>query len=125
MGLYQLISMRVNLTKEEVNEMSAETAKQMFQEMQLEELKTQDKLNKKTVDTISNVQLNKEVKVAFPFIDTVSNGWLTLPNSNKGIDTLPVVFYKTLKPANKLQTNQFYNFLRIRLVKDTVVLIKR
>lgn len=125
MGLYHLVSMRVNLTKEEVNEMSAETAKQMFQEMRLEKIRQMDTVNQKSADTVLYTQILREVKIAFPFIDTMSNGWLTHPNSNNSVDTLPVVFYKTLKPVNKAQANQFYNFLCARLTKDTVVLIKQ
>ncbi len=125
MHSYHLVSMRVNLTKEEVSELSAEMTKQMFQEMHLEELRQPDTISKKPADTVSYIQILKEVKIAFPFIDTISNGWITLPNSNNNIDTLPIVFYKTLKPVNKSQANQFYNFLRVRLARDTVVLIKR
>lgn len=125
MNLYHLISMRVNLTKEEVSQLSAEMTKQMFQEMHLDEYKLQDTLNKNPVDTISYTQILKETKIAFPFIDTMSHGWLTIPNSNTDADTLAVVFYKTLKNVNKSKTNQFYNFLRVRLAKDSIVLIKR
>jgi len=122
---YHLVSMRVNLTKEEVSELSAEMTKQMFQEMHLEEIRQMDTANRKPADTVSYVQILKEIRIAFPFIDTISNGWLTFPNSNNSVDTLPVVFYKTLKPVNKSQAKQLYNFLRTRLAKDSVVLIKR
>ncbi len=125
MKSYHLVSMRVNLTKEEVNELSAETAKQMFQEMHLEEIRQMDTVNKKLVDTVSYTQILKEVKIAFPFVDTMSNGWITLPNPNNNIDTLPIIFYQTRKVTSKSQNSQLYNFLRARLARDTVVLIKR
>jgi uncharacterized hydrophobic protein (TIGR00271 family) len=122
---YHLVSMRVNLTKEEVSELSAEMTKQMFQEMHLEEIRQIDTMNKKSIDSVSYRQIFKEVKIAFPFIDTLSNGWITLPNANNNIDTLPIVFYHTKKSTTKFQRDQLYNFLRARLEKDTVVLIKR
>jgi predicted small secreted protein len=117
--------MRVNLTKEEVNELSAEMTKQMFQEMHLQEIKQQDTLAVKVADTISYHQIFKEVKIAFPFVDTVINGWIMLPNSNQSIDTIPAVVYSTLRRTSKTQTNQFYNFLLARLATDTVALIKK
>lgn len=125
MGLYHLVSMRVNLTKEEVSQLSAEMINQMFQEMHLEELKLQNILSKQVPDTVSYARVLKEVKIAFPFIDTMSNGWLIHPNNRNAVDTLPVVFYQTTKPISKFQTNQFYNFLCARLAQDSVVLIKR
>jgi hypothetical protein len=97
----------------------------MFQEMHLEEIRQIDTMNKKSIDSVSYRQIFKEVKIAFPFIDTLSNGWLTLPNANNNIDTLPIVFYHTKKSTTKFQRDQLYNFLRARLEKDTVVLIKR
>ena len=125
MGLYHLLSMRVNLTKEEVNALSAEMTKQMFREMHLEELRLPDTTAKKSLDNISYTQILKEVRVAFPFIDTMSNGWIMLPNNKTTLDTVPVVFYQTLRPISKSQANQFYKFLRVRLATDTVVLVKR
>ncbi len=125
MRLYRLVSIRVNLTKEEVSELSAEMTKQMFQELHLDEIKQQDTVNNKFTDTFSSRQIFKEVKIAFPFVDTMSNGSITIPNAKNALDTLPVIFYQTLKPVNKVQTNQLYRFLLVRLAKDTVVLIKR
>lgn len=125
MKQYRLVSMRVNLTKEEVSELSAEMTKQMFQEMHLEELKEQNTLNNKPVDTLSFAQVSKEVKVAFPYIDTTINGWMFLPDTSHSVDTIPTIIYKTIKPITKSQTKQLYEFLRVRLSADTVVLIKK
>lgn len=112
MKLYHLVSMRVNLTKEEVNELSAEMAKQMFQEMHLQDINQQDTVKSKPADALSYSQVLKEIKIAFPFVDTVVNGWIMLPNAKNSIDTIPVV-YKTFKPINKTQTTQLYNFLQV------------
>lgn len=125
MKMCRLVSMRVNLTKEEVSELSAETAKQMFDEMHLAELRQRDTVAKSSADTFSYTQVLKEVKIAFPFIDTLSNGWMPFINANNNIDTLPIIFYQSRKFPTKSQSGQLYNFLRIRLECDTLVLIKR
>ncbi|MEO6582774.1 MAG: DUF389 domain-containing protein, partial [Ferruginibacter sp.] len=125
MKTYHLVSMRVNLTKEEVNELSAEMTKQMFREMHLEEIRHQDTLATAQRDTISYQQILKEVKIVFPFVDTLSNGWMTLPNQNKSTDRLPIIFYRTKWAINKRQLNQLYHYLQLRIKADTVVLIKK
>lgn len=122
---YHLVSMRVNLTKEEVSELSAEMTKQMFQEMHLEEIRQTDTIRRKPSDTVSYIQILKEVKIAFPFIDTFSNGWIRVSDTNKNIDSLPIIFYQTRKGISKTQNKQLYNFLRARLARDTFVLINR
>lgn len=125
MKSYQLVSMRVNLTKEEVSALSAEMTKQMFQEMHLEELKAQNPINEQSANTLSFTQIFREIKIAFPSIDTTINGWIMLPGTKNLIDTVPAIVYTTIKPLTKRQTNQFYNFLCARLSADTVVLIKK
>lgn len=125
MKAYHLVSMGVNLTKEEVSELSAEMTKQMFQEMHLEEIRQIDTVDKKPVDTVSYTQILKEVKIAFPFVDTLSNGWITHTKPNNNIHTLPIIFYQTKKQPPNRKTSQLYNFLRTRLARDTFVLIKR
>jgi len=123
MATYHLQSMRVNMTKEEVNALSADVSRQMFQQLQLENLSKANKNNE--VDTLSYVQLRKETKAAFSFIDTLYNGWLTIPNPLGKIDTIPVVFYKAEGRTTTLQQGQLYQFLKVVLRKDTVVLIKQ
>jgi uncharacterized membrane protein len=123
MGTYHLQSMRVNMTKEEVNALSADVSRQMFQQLQLENLSKANKNNE--VDTLSYVQLRKETKAAFSFVDTLYNGWLKIPDPLGKIDTIPVVFYKTKGRTTTLQLNQLYQFLKVVLQKDTVVLIKQ
>ena len=124
MGSYQLLSMRVNLTKEEVKALSADMAKQMFQEMQLKELNERGASNT-PVDTLAYVQIFKAAKIAFPYLDTMINGRMMVPNAAHTIDTLAMVIYKTSKPITKTQIDQLYNFLCTGLAKDTVVLIKK
>ena len=125
MGSYHLVSIRVNLTKEEVSELSAEMTKQMFQEMHLDEIKQSDTVAVNAGDTLSYTQVNKEVKIAFPFVDSISNGWQILPNNKSSLDTFPVIYYETVKPVNKRQTNLLYKYLLTRLGTDTVVLLKK
>ncbi len=123
MAKYHLQSMRVNMTKEEVNALSAEVSRQMFQQLQLENLSNGNKNH--IEDTLAFVKLRNETKAAFSFIDTLYNGWLTMPNPIGKIDTVPVVFYKAKGRTTILQQAQLYRFLKIVLQKDTVVLIKQ
>ncbi len=125
MRTYHLVSLRVNLTKEEVSALSAETTKQIFQEMHLEEIRQRDTVNGNTVDTALYAHILTEVKIAFPFVDTLSNGLIMLTNSQHSVDTIPVVVYKTFKSINKTQQNQLYKFMCTRLGRDTVLLIKK
>jgi len=117
---YHLLSMRVNMTKEEVNELSADVSRQMFQQLQLQYIAAENNLHEN--DTLSYVQLSKEAAAAFPFIDTLYNGWLTVPDSLKKIDTIPAVFFKVKKRITKTQSKRLYDFLVVRLVKDTLLL---
>jgi len=125
MRSYHLVTMRVNLTKEEVSQLSAEMTRQMFDELHLEEIKEQSRLKQAPADTLSYTQVFKEVKIAFPFIDTVSNGWITMPGYNNTIDTIPVITYKASGRINNAKSKQLYKFLLARFAKDTVVLLKR
>jgi uncharacterized hydrophobic protein (TIGR00271 family) len=120
---YVLKPARVNMTKEEVNELSAEVSRQMFQQLQLELLE-QEKANPPP-DTLSYTQLNREVNAAFPFVDSLYQGWFLVQDSVRRTDTLPAVFYRTRFPASFLQQQQLYQYLKIRLAKDTVVMILR
>lgn len=124
LGIYKLQTMRVNLTKEEVSQLSAEMTRQMFQEMHLEEIK-KDRDAAVTSDTLPMIQVYKEVKIAFPFIDTISTGSLTVADTNNSTKTLPVIFYKAKKKVSNASEKQFYSFLLVRLSKDTLVLMKR
>jgi uncharacterized hydrophobic protein (TIGR00271 family) len=126
MRQYRIKPTRVNLTKEEVSELSAEMTRQMFQEMHLDELKQEALDAQKVKDTLPLKQISTELKIVLPFIDTISSGWLTTTNDmNYVADTLPVIFYRTNKSISKGQLKQFYSFLVVRLSKDTVVLIKK
>ncbi|MDQ6844705.1 MAG: TIGR00341 family protein [Bacteroidota bacterium] len=122
---YEVMPMRVNLTKEEVSALSADMTKQIIEEMHLKEMKEQIILGEKARDTLSLKQLFKEVKIAFPVIDTLSNGWIIYPDASRVVDTIPIVFYKTLKRVSKKETQQLYNYLLVRFAKDTVALIKQ
>ena len=125
LAMYELKPMRVNLTKEEVSQLSAEMSRQMFQEMHLQEIKEESSLKMPAADTLPYTQVFKEAKVAFPFIDTLSNGWITVPDTANRVDTFPVVFYKSPRNLSRRQTSQLYSYLITRFSKDTVVLLKR
>lgn len=120
---YELKPLRVNMTKEEVNQLSADVSRQMFQQLQLEQMNNGD--NDQQKDSLSYVQLAGEVKTAFLFVDTLYNGWITLPDSSRNMDTLPVVFYTTRGRVTNDQQAQLYNFLKLRLQRDSVLMLKQ
>ncbi|RYD95497.1 MAG: DUF389 domain-containing protein [Sphingobacteriales bacterium] len=119
---YRLRPHRVNLTREEINELSAEASRQMYRQLQLEELKVSDN---QSADTLSYVQLDKETRVAFPFVDTLYSGWATVPRAAGGIDTLALVFYETRNTPPPRQRDQLYRYLKLRLDRDSIVLVNR
>jgi uncharacterized hydrophobic protein (TIGR00271 family) len=123
MAKYHLQSMRVNMTKEEVNALSADVSRQMFQQLQLQQM--DDEKKNHVADTLSYKQLTNEARAAFPFVDTLYNGWLTFPGSATKPDTFAAVFYKLKKPVTRTQSQQLYKFLLARLNKDTLLLIKK
>jgi hypothetical protein len=122
---YKLKPMRVNPTKEEVSQLSAEMTRQMFQEMHLEEIKQESVVNGTAMDTLPMKQLYREVKIVFPFVDTISNGWLTIEDTSNGAKTLPVIFYDSKRSITTAEVQRFYSYLAVRLSKDTVVLMNK
>lgn len=125
MKKYKLKAMRVNLTKEEVSQLSEEMTKQMFQELHLEEIKQDKGVINTSNDTVSIKMLNREVKIAFPVIDTLSTGSITVADPNNTVNTLPVIFYHSKKPLNNSVQTQLYSYLIARLSQDTLILINR
>ncbi len=125
MKIYKLKAMRVNLTKEEVSQLSAEMTRQMFQEMHLNEIKQEKQQNNAEGDTLQIKQVNKEVHIAFPFIDSITSGSMAVSDTAHLINSLPVIFYTAKFPLRGSRQKQIYSYLVIRLSKDTLVLIKR
>ena len=123
MAKYHLQSMRVNMTKEEVNALSADVSRQMFQQLLLQQM--DDEKKNHVADTLSYKQLTSEARAAFSFVDTLYNGWLTIPGATAKQDTFAAVFYKVKKPATRAQSQQLYKFLLARLNRDTLLLIKK
>lgn len=121
---YYLVPMRVNLTKEEVSQLSEEMTRRIIDELHLEQIKTQSQANETVATTLAFESINKETKIAFPFIDTLSNGWVIYQDTLKSLDTIPVVFYKSSGNVTDKNRSQLYDYLRQRLTKDTVLLIK-
>ncbi len=119
---YQVAPQRVNLSREEIAELSRGAIRNMFQQMEMVNLKQE--ATEPDADTIAFSGIRSELKVLFPFVDSSYAGRMTSRTKNGTIDTLPVVFYS----ANRIsaaQQNQMYNFLKLRLVTDSLVLIKK
>ncbi|HEX6334911.1 MAG TPA: DUF389 domain-containing protein [Flavisolibacter sp.] len=121
MNRYELKLLRVNLTREEVNELSSDISRQMFQQLQLE-LLAREAGNKP--DTLSYTALAQEVRAAFPFVDTVYHGWMTVPDTLNRVDTLPIVFYRAAE-TSQVQDSLLYRYLKVRLRNDTVVMMRQ
>ncbi|RYY90910.1 MAG: DUF389 domain-containing protein [Chitinophagaceae bacterium] len=79
---YRVRPHRVNLTREEVNELSAEVSRQMYQQMQLDELNTRDSTAR---DTLSFGRLGSEVRIAFPFVDRARSTRCRLYFTSRGV----------------------------------------
>lgn len=124
MGKYRLLPMRVNLTREEVNQLTSQTTKKIIEDMHLQELR-ENLLLTRGNDSLSYHQIYDETKAAFPFLDTLSNGWLIQPLSNNRIDTLPIIFYKTSGDIDAATLSRLYNYFTKRLQRDSVVLIRQ
>ncbi|MEO8713187.1 MAG: TIGR00341 family protein [Parafilimonas sp.] len=120
---YYLKVFRVNLTKDEISSLSAETAKQVMNEIQLQAIKDKPLINFEDSLKMQSILPGAELKVAFPYIDTVTSGIL-MSLSNTGIrDTLPIFLYKTKRSLHTDQKDQLYQYLLTRTKKDTVVLL--
>lgn len=118
---YLLKPVRVNMTKEEVNALSAEVSRQMFHQLQLQLL--QQEKNKVPSDTLPYMDINREVKIAFPFVDSLYLGKLIFQKPAQSADTLPAVFYRTRSRIRTSQQRRLYEFMKARLGDDTAVMI--
>ena len=120
---YYLKVFRVNLTKDEISNLSAETAKQVMNEIQLQAIKDKPLIDFEDSLKQQSVLPGPELKIAFSYIDTVTSGIL-MSLSNTGIrDTLPIFFYKSKRSLHTDQKDQLYQYLLSRTKKDTVVLL--
>ncbi len=124
MGTYHVKPMRINLTKEEIGEMSVEATRQMFQELHLEDIKKDRDSLEAAKDRLSFDQYMTQTQKVFPFVDTMYNGWLMLPK-NSTIDTVPAVFYTSRRRVSKSQEVQLYEFLKLHFSTDTLALLRR
>jgi uncharacterized hydrophobic protein (TIGR00271 family) len=124
MKRYRFTPMRVNLTKEEVNQLTSETTKKIIEDLHLQEFK-ENILLLKNSDTLSFAQLYDESKIAFPFIDTLINGWVMQPGLKNKIDTLPIIFYSLNSNINNDTKNQLYKYFLKRSKADTLIMVER
>ena len=92
MASYHFVATRINLTKDEVDQLTTEKTRQIVEEMHLNEIKEQSLPIEKSADTLSFAKIFKETKAAFPYIDTMYNGWVMYPDTSKSIDTASYSF---------------------------------
>ena len=120
---YRLKPVRVNITREEVNQLSADVSRQMFQQWQLQQVAEEN--GRGTYDSLTYQRLYPETSIAFPFVDTLFQGWVTIRDSAAKVDTLPVVFYRAGTYVSIRQRQKLYQFIKLRLMKDTVVMVRQ
>jgi uncharacterized hydrophobic protein (TIGR00271 family) len=120
---YKLKVFRVNLTKDEISSLSAETAKQVMNEIQLQIIK--EKSSADIEDSLKNAYTSvvPELKIAFPNIDTVKCALLMSLSRNNIRDTLPAFFYRSKRNFSNNQKKQLYQYLLSRTNRDTVVML--
>lgn len=116
---YRLQALRVNLTKEEVSQLSAEAARQMFTELQINKASQESVVR----DSLPYIHLTREVQAFLPEIDSCYNGWLTIPAANRMIDTLPALFYSSPRQLKINDENRLTNFLKQRMAADSILLV--
>ncbi len=114
---YELKAFRVNLTREEINQLSADVSRQMFQQLQLSQAEENAVFTK---DTASFSKIIRETKIAFPYIDTLYKGILVMPDSLNRRDTVTAIFFRgSIRPEQKVQLTEF---MRVRM-EDSVMVI--
>jgi uncharacterized hydrophobic protein (TIGR00271 family) len=121
---YRLKMFRVNLTKDEISNLSAEAAKQVMNEIQFKAIKEKPQFDFEDSLKQNGLLTGPELKIAFPFLDTVTNGILMSLAKNNIQDTLPVFLYRSKRSLNNGQKDQLYQYLLARTKKDTVVMLR-
>jgi uncharacterized hydrophobic protein (TIGR00271 family) len=120
---YRLKIFRVNLTKDEISSLSTETAKTVLNEIQVQSLKEKAQMDLADSLRHSYTVIGPELKIAFPYVDTIKSGILMSLSNNSIQDTLPIFLYQTKQKMNSKQKTQLYQYLLSRTNKDTIVML--
>lgn len=109
---------RLNISKDEVVNLSKEIVESYIKDIEQKSIQISDSL--RGVHSISAEQISKEVVYAFPEIEIENTGILS--------DSITAVMYnlrdKMLKTKEEKLLLNFYNFLKVRYNKDTLILIQ-
>lgn len=124
MDEYVLKPFRINMTREEVSAMSTDVSRELFDQLQLQ-IEVLAKSNEAKADSFSYEALRKETMTAFNYIDTMYNGWVILPDTSSVPDTLPIAFYRLNQFITLEQQSQLYSYLKLRLKKDSVIMVQQ
>lgn len=114
---------RVNFTKDEISNLTAEAARQALNEIQLASIKEKPTPALKDSLVILNDVAGKEISIAFPFIDTIQSGIFITSLPNRKTDTIPAFFYRSKKALTNAQQDQLYRYFIARSDKDTLLLM--
>ena len=119
---YRVKLFRVNLTKDEINNLTTEAARQALNEIQLTALKEKNISTLGDSLTLFKNIAGQEIAIAFPFIDTLQSGLLITTSAKEHTDTIPAFFYKSKKNLDNPQRKQLYDYMLARTKRDTVAL---
>lgn len=120
-GHYEILLQRVNMTREEVNALSADVARQLYQQMQSSTTPSSDP---EPPQLLEQIQLTKELRIAFPMVDTISYAWLLRPSVNGQTDSLLLFFVRVKGKFNNVSQQQVRNYLATRMKLDTVGILE-
>ena len=107
------------MTKEEVNELSADISRQMFQQLQLANLSKEK--DTEVDSSLQEMHLLKEIRIVFPAIDSLQKGWISSTAGQK----LPLIIYTSKTPLPAAEQQKLKQYVTLRLQKDSVILIRQ
>jgi uncharacterized hydrophobic protein (TIGR00271 family) len=117
----ELHVMRVNMTKEEITGLSEATARRLLEDMEVK--MAQQKLGLE--DSVNELQkfsgLHKEVMTAFEFIDSIWLGETIVLRDSSRTDTFMNAWYQSARRLRPEQQGRLYEYLKMRLAADTIV----
>lgn len=116
----QLRLQRVNLTRDEIQALSTDAARQLYQQMQVS---AGPNGPYRSDSLVQSAQLQAEVVAAFPEVDSLKMAWLLQQNTYDLVDSIAACFVATSRRTPRHFARRLQDFLKVRLKRDTVVLL--
>lgn len=124
---FKPIFSRVNISKDEIRQMSTEITQSMLKANEIELIK-QKNGTQYTIenDSIKYDNINKELRSLYPSISTIYIGEFEIFTSESTKTSSPYISIewkgKNLKNSVAKETDNFYNYLKNKLNKDSLIL---